>query len=347
MTATTRSVPVSRDRGPVVRALARPELGAVIGVVVTAVYFSTRTDSFATAGGFAAVLDIAAPVGIMSVAVALLLIGGEFDLSAGVLATSCGLVAGLLVDEYGVAIWEAIGWSLLFALAVGLLNGLLVTRTRVPSFIVTLGSFFALQGLNLGVTRNLTGEAEISGLDAAAGFESARVVFASTTLTVGGGAFHAATLWWVAVTLLGVVLLGRTKFGNWIYGSGGAPESARRIGVPVTRTKVLLFMGTAAAAWLVGTISAVRLTSVQAGAGVGDEFVFIICAVIGGCLLTGGVGSALGAALGALVYGMAREGIVLAGWDRDWFALLLGGTLIAAVLINTVVVRHRSDGQYG
>lgn len=330
-----------------VRALARPELGAVIGVVVTAAYFATKTDTFATAGGIALVLDLAAPVGIMSVAVALLLIGGEFDLSAGVLVTSCGLVTGLLVDEYGVAIWEGIAWSLVFALAVGLLNGLLVTRTRLPSFIVTLGSFFALQGLNLGVTRNFTGETEVTGLDAAAGFGSARVVFASTTVHIGGANFHAVVLWWVAVTLLGVVLLGRTKFGNWIYGSGGSPESARRIGVPVSRTKVMLFMGTAAAAWLVGTISAVRHTGVQAEAGVGDEFVFIICAVIGGCLLTGGVGSALGAALGALIYGMAREGIVLADWDSDWFALLLGGTLIAAVLLNTVVVRRRSDGQHG
>ncbi len=348
MTAATsmRGDPLTPGRRPAVRALSRPELGSVIAALVIAAYFATRTDQFATWAGMANVLDVTAGLGIMAVAVALLLIGGEFDLSAGVLTASTGLVTALLVDQLGVNVWEGIAWSLLFALAVGLLNGILVTRTRVPSFIVTLGTFFALQGINVGVTKHLTGTVQVSGIDEAQGYGAARAVFASTA-SIGGGQFRVAILWWVGVTLVATLLLIRTKFGNWIFASGGAPVSARNVGVPVGRTKILLFMTTATAAWLVGTISVVRLTSVQANVGMGEEFNYIIAAVIGGCLLTGGVGSAIGASIGALIYGMTQQGIVFAQWDTDWFPLFLGVMLLAAVLFNTAVVRRRAEDSPG
>ncbi len=345
-TTSARGTPVTPGRSPLLRALARPELGSVIGAIAIAAFFTTQTDQFATWAGVANVLDVTAALGIMAVAVALLMIGGEFDLSAGVLTASTGLVTALLVDRLGVNIWEGIAWSLLFALAVGFLNGILVTRTRVPSFIVTLGTFFALQGLNVGVTKQLTETVQVGGVDNAQGYGAAQAVFASTW-TVGEGEFRVAILWWIVVAVVATLLLVRTKFGNWIFASGGAPASARSVGVPVGRTKILLFMATAAAAWLVGTISVVRLTSVQANVGLGEEFNYIIAAVIGGCLLTGGVGSAIGASIGALIYGMTQQGIVFAQWDNDWFPLFLGGMLLAAVLINTVVVRRRAEDSPG
>ncbi|MBA3249090.1 MAG: ABC transporter permease [Geodermatophilaceae bacterium] len=341
MAATTaRGVPVTRARGPVVRALARPELGAVIAAVLIAGFFATRTDQFATAAGLANVLDVTATLGIMAVAVALLLIGGEFDLSAGALTASTGLVTALLVNRLEVNIWEGIVWSLVFALAVGFVNGLVVTLTRLPGFIVTLGTLFALTGANVGVTKLLTDTVRVGAVDEAAGYDSARAVFASS-VTVEQGEFRVAILWWLGVTVVATGLLVRTKFGNWIFGVGGGAASARSAGVPVRRTKILLFMGTATAAWLVGTISLLRLTSVQADAGLGEEFTYIIAAVIGGCLITGGAGSAWGAALGALIYGMTQQGIVFAQWDSDWFPLVLGGMLLAAVFINTLFVRRR------
>lgn len=339
----TQAVPVTRARGPVVRALARPELGAVIAAVLIAVFFATRTDQFATAAGLANVLDATATLGIMAVAVALLLIGGEFDLSAGALTASTGLVTALLVNQLEVNVWEGILWALAFALLVGFLNGVLVTMTRLPSFIVTLGTLFALMGANVGVTKLLTDTVRVGGLDKAAGYEGARHVF-SSSVTIGGAEFRGAILWWLAVTLLATLLLVRTKFGNWIFGVGGGAASARNAGVPVRRTKILLFMGTATAAWLVGTISVLRLTSVQANTGAGEEFTYLIAAVIGGCLITGGAGSALGAALGALIYGMTQQGIVFAQWDSVWFPLVLGVMLLAAVFINTLFVRRRAEG---
>jgi simple sugar transport system permease protein len=108
----------------------------------------------------------------------------------------------------------------------------------------------------------------------------------------------------------------------------------------VARTKILLFMTTAAAAWLVGSINILRYTTAQANEGIGLEFQYIIAAVIGGCLLTGGFGSAIGAAIGALIFGMARQGIVFANWNSDWFMLFLGIMLLAAVLVNNTFRRR-------
>jgi simple sugar transport system permease protein len=211
-----------------------------------------------------------------------------------------------------------------------------VIRTGLPSFIVTLGTFLALQGANLGVTKQVTGTVQVRGIDDAAGYDSARAMLAST-FDIGGGAFRVSIFWWLGITVLATWVLLRTRPGNWILAVGGSALAARNVGVPAARTKVALFMTTSTAAWLVGCITALRLRSVQANAGIGEEFQYIIAAVIGGCLLTGGYGSAVGAAIGALIFGMTRQGIVFAGWDSDWFQLFLGVMLLLAALLNRFV----------
>src|SRR5690606_13385174 len=125
-------------------------------------------------------------------------------------------------------------------------------------------------------------------------------------------------LWWLAVVIVGTWVLQRTRFGNWIFAVGGRASSAREVGIPVRRVKVALFMTTAGAGWLVGMIQLFDVSTVQATTGIGQEFIYIICAVVGGCLLTGGFGSVIGAAGGALIYGMASQGIVFARLDSNW-----------------------------
>ncbi len=321
------------------RLLARPELGAVIGAVLVFVFFAVVTESFATPSGIANVLDPASTLGIMAVAVALLMIGGEFDLSAGVMTASAGLITAALSTEWGMNIWLALAVSLVFALAIGFFNGFLVMRTGLPSFIITLGTFLMLQGLNLGVTKLLVDTVQIRGIADAPGYESAGFLFAST-FPVFGTEVRIAVVWWIVVTILATWVLLRTRVGNWIFAVGGAAPSARSVGVPVARTKIGLFMAVATAAWLVGSINALRQTSVQANAGIGLEFEFIIAAVIGGCLLTGGYGSAIGASIGALIFGMTKQGIVYANWDSDWFKFFLGLMLLGATLVNSVVRRR-------
>ncbi|MEW2502181.1 ABC transporter permease [Amycolatopsis sp. CA-161197] len=321
------------------RLVVRPEIGALLGAAVVFLFFSLVTEKFFSASGAATWLDDAATLGIMAVAVSLLMIGGEFDLSAGVMTASTSLVTAILATEVGWNVWLALLASLVFALVVGAFNGWLVMKTGLPSFIVTLGTFLALQGLNLGVTRLVTGTVQVSGMRSTDGYASAGFVFAST-VNIGGTPFQISIVWWIGVTAVAAWLLSRTRFGNWIFAVGGSAASSRAVGVPVVRTKILLFMGTALAAWLVGSINILRFASVQANQGIGLEFQYIIAAVIGGCLLTGGYGSAVGAAIGALIFGMARQGIVFAGWDSDWFMLFLGIMLLAAVLVNNAFRRR-------
>jgi simple sugar transport system permease protein len=275
------------------------------------------------------------------VVVALLMIGGEFDLSAGVMTATAGLVVATLATEYGLNVWLAFAIALVVGLAVGLVNGVVVVRTGLPSFIVTLGMFLVLQGLNLGVTKVITGTVQVRGLDDAAGYDNAHAVFART-VEIFGADVRVTVFWWIGVTALATYVLLRTRPGNWIFAVGGSATAARSVGVPASRTKIALFMTVSTVAAVVGTMQALRLTSVQANAGIGLEFEFIIAAVIGGCLLTGGFGSAVGAALGALIFGMAKQGIVFANWDSDWFMLFLGLLLLLATLLN-LYVRKRAE----
>ncbi|MEU8272259.1 ABC transporter permease, partial [Sphaerisporangium sp. NPDC049002] len=147
----------------------------------------------------------------------------------------------------------------------------------------------------------------------------------------------------LGVTALATWVLMRSRAGNWIFAVGGNERAARAAGVPAARTKIALFMTTATAAWLVGSIMALRFTSVQANSGIGQEFIYIIAAVIGGCLLTGGYGSAIGASIGAVIFGMADKGIVFAGWDADWFKFFLGAMLLMATLANRLLRRYAEE----
>ena len=331
------SVPAGRRL--LARALARPSLAALVGLVVVLVFFGVQAPGLLSSGGLASILDIAALIGIGSVPVALLLIAGQFDLSVGVVAVASSLVTALLVGQAGWGIWPALLVSLVCALLVGVFNGVLVVSTGLPSFLVTLATFLVLEGTTLAGTHLVAGSTRIEGLDSARGWDSAVAVFGST-MQIGDGRFRVSVLWWLAVTALAAWVLWRTRFGNAIFASGGARRAARELGVPVGWTTVSLFCVTALAGWLLGTLGLVRLSGVQVAPGLGSEIEFIVVAVIGGCLLTGGYGSAVGAAIGALLYAVVDQGIALAGWDPRWFQAFLGVLLLVALLASGVVRRR-------
>lgn len=329
----------SRSRRLLDRALARPSLGALVGLVAVVLFFGARAPGLLTSGGLASVLDVAAVLGIGGVAVAVLLIAGQFDLSVGVVAVASSLVAALLVSQAGWGIWPSLAVSLAAALLVGLVNGLLVVSTGLPSFLVTLATFLVLQGATQAVAEAVVGTSRIGALDASDGWDSVVAVFGSA-VQLGDGRYRVSLVWWLAVTLLASWLLWRTRFGNAVLATGGARRPARELGVPVGWTTVVLYLGTAGAGWLLGTLSLARIGAVQVDPGLGAEIQFVVVAVIGGCLLNGGYGSAVGAAYGALLYAVAREGIALAGWDPRWFQTLLGVLLLVALLANGVVQRR-------
>jgi simple sugar transport system permease protein len=321
--------------------LRRPELGALIGAAAVGIFFAATAPSFRTLGGMANWTDVASTLGIMAVVVALLMIGGEFDLSAGVMTGTTGLFMGILTTEAGFAMWPAIVLTLLFAAAVGFVNGFMVVKTKLPSFIVTLATFFVLQGVNLGVTKAITDTVRVAGLLDVPGYHGAATLLASTFWDPYN--FRISVLWWIGITAVATWVLARTHVGNWIFAVGGDANAARNVGVPVARVKIALFMTVSTCAALVGIMIALRLGSIQAGQGIGEEFTYIIAAVVGGCLLTGGYGSAIGASIGALIVGMAFIGIQFSGWNTDWRFLFLGVILLAAVLVNNLV-RKSAEG---
>lgn len=331
---------LTRGRRLILSALARPSLPALLALVAVVAFFAVQAPQLLTTGGLASVLDPAALLGIGGVAVALLLIAGEFDLSIGVTALATSLVTALLVEQAGWNTWAALLASLGVAVLIGLVNGFLVVNTGLPSFLVTLATFLVLQGTSQAGVEALTGSARITGLDRHPGWRAAEAVFASS-LHLGDGRFRVSLLWWFGLTALATWALWRTRFGNAVFASGGARRAARQLGVPVRRTTLVLFCVTATAGWLIGTLGLVRLNGVQVGApGLGTAVDFVVVAVIGGCLLTGGYGSAVGASIGALVYAVTRQGIALAGWDPPWFQAFLGVLLLLALLANGVV-RYR------
>ena len=154
---------------------------------------------------------------------------------------------------------------------------------------------------------------------------------------VGSIPLRISVLWFAVVVIGATFVLEKTKFGSWIYAVGGNTNAARSVGVPAARTKTSLFMIVSSAAWLVGMLTAFRFESVQANVGDGLEFNYIIAAVVGGCLLTGGYGSTIGAAIGAIIFAMIRSGIGFAGWDSNWQFLILGALLLGAVIVNNSI----------
>jgi simple sugar transport system permease protein len=331
-------------RSPMRKLLGRPEVGALVGAIVLFVFFSIVADAFLRASSFSTVLYSSASMGIMAVSVSLLMIGGEFDLSAGVMVTSAALIASMFSYQLTLNVWAGVAVSLVVTLAFGFINGLLYIKTGLPSFIVTLGTFFMLGGLNLGVTKLITHNVATPSIEDMDGFNQAKDVFAAN-FTVGGVQVNISVLWWILFVAIATWILLRTRSGNWIFAVGGSASSARAVGVPVARTKIALFMGVSFTAWFYGMHILFNFKSVQSGEGVGNEFFYIICAVVGGCLLTGGYGSAIGAAIGAFIWGMTSNGIVYAEWNPDWFKFFLGAMLLAATVVNLVVRRRAEAGR--
>lgn len=330
------------------RLLARPAAGALIIVVfVWLVFFivsiARGTSAFMSPAGTLNYLNVAAQVGILSTSVAMLMIAGEFDLSIGSLVGFAGIVIGIGATIWGLPIWLSIIIAMILTTFLGVINGFIVVRTGLPSFIVTLATLFIIRGFSSVLTSSVTNITYIPidkttiAADPLAGFFNW-----SLPITLGDqrSEITVSILWWLAIAAVGTYVLGRTKFGNWITGVGGSPGAARNLGVPVARVKISLFAFTAFSAAILASIQSMVFFSADILRGTGLELDAITTAVIGGSLLTGGYGSVVGAALGALALGMARQGIVFADINADWYKIAIGTLLLVAVVLNNWIRRR-------
>ena len=347
------------------RLMKRPELGAIAGVVLVTIFFLFTADSaMFTLSGVMNFMTPAAQLGILAIGAAMLMIGGEFDLSIGSMVAFAGLIFGSCVVTFGLPLLIAIPITFLFAALVGAVNGSIVLKTGLPSFIVTLAFLFILRGVSLvGLKLATGGSTQLRGVRDAVEDDFLTPLFSGDAFTglfawlaqigvvetFNNGSpkvpgIPVEILWFIALALAATYVLLRTPYGNWIFAAGGDRNAASNSGVPVRRVKISLFMLTACCAALVAIITVMDSGSTDARRGFMKEFEAIIAAVIGGCLLTGGYGSAIGAFFGAIIFGMVVIGLSYTNFDQDWFQVFLGGMLLIAVLFNNYI-RKRVTGE--
>jgi simple sugar transport system permease protein len=311
----------------------RPETGALFGAIIMFAVFSVVADNFLERPALSSVMNRTAELGIVAMAITLLMVAGHFDLSVGsILGMSSLLVPYLMVNQ-DFPSYLAVVIAFLVAGSIGLLNGLLVTVTRLPSFIVTLGTLLFWRGIVFVISEGFP--IVVPRDDPIFDFFAHR--FASGPFE----GFNVSAIWFFLVLLVLSYVLLRTPWGNWIYAAGGNERSARAMGVPVDRLWIGLFVLTGLAAGLAGVIQVGRFTSVEAVRGDGIELVAIAAAVIGGARLNGGYGSVLGTALGALMIAMIEQGLVLSGVQSYWLRVAIGLLIVGAAIVNQVVGRSR------
>jgi simple sugar transport system permease protein len=327
------STAVQKRRGSrLARVFSRPEAGAAVGAVAVFIFFVIfgGRAGFTNLNGFASWLAVAAELGIMALPVGLLMIAGEFDLSIGSVFACSSMIVAISVATFHLPLLVGVVLALVFGLLVGLVNGLLVVRTGLPSFIVTLVMLFSLAGLALAVSRAIMGTTSLS-------MKTGGVVHAIFGGTMGP--FKASLIWWVVIAIGASYVLQATRFGNWVFAVGGDRETARLSGVPTSRVKIMLYMYSGFSAALVGTIQAIEFSNADVTRGQGFVFQAIVAAVVGGCLLSGGYGSALGIVFGTITYSVISIGIFYTGWNPDLVQLFVGVLLFFAVIGNNYVRR--------
>lgn len=308
----------------------RPIAGAAFGAVVVYLVFAIAAYShgFVSLDGTAAWLDQAAELGIVAVPVGLLMIGGEFDLSIASVIGAAALTVSIGSGHYGLPLLVSIGIALVGAAGIGLLNGIITVRTGVPSFIVTLASYFALGGASLALTSLLTGGATVS-LNTSGWLNA---LFAASPHQ-----FNVSILWCAAVVLFGAYVLSKTVFGNWLQATGGDKLAAREAGVPTARVKITLFVASSLGAALLGVIQAVEYSGANVGQGTNFIFDSIVAVVVGGVFMQGGYGSAFGIAFGTMTYSIVSVGVYYTGWDSNLTQLFIGVLVLGAVLANNTL----------
>src|ERR1700723_36091 len=302
----------------------RPETGSFIGLVAVFLFVAVCGGAnFLSAGGAASWLNVASELGIIALPIGLLMIAGQLDLSVGSVLPAASMTVAIVSGYYGAPIIVGIAAALGLGLLIGVINGIPRGRTKLPSFVVTLATLFAVAGLTLGLSVILTGSTSVP--------LTSPPVAKSLLGDFIGDKFQVSLFWWIAVVGF---LLNFSIYANWILALGGDAVSARNAGIPTDRLTIALFMGSGLCAAFVGMSQAILYNSAQVAAGQSFIFNSIIAVVIGGVLLTGGYGSVVGIVLGTLTFSIVNQGIFYTGFDANWASLIIGILLLLAVLMN-------------
>ncbi|WP_041446404.1 ABC transporter permease [Pseudothermotoga thermarum] len=297
------------------------ELGAIVGVGIFFVVFSMISKRFLSIDNFFNTLTMAAELGIIAAGVCMLMISGEFDLSVGAVFAVVSMTFALLINN-GFDPLFSLFISLFLSALVGLVNGLVTVKTGIPSFITTLGMMMFWRGILLAVT---------------GGFPIMLQKRVPLLNYFGGriyGGLRYSAIWFIILAFVVWFILERTRYGNWTFATGGNLGAAKALGVPTEKIKISNFVISSLLAGFSGITTFARFRIVDPTFGLEMELEAIAACVMGGTLLTGGYGSVLGAAVGAVMISMVRNGLVLAGAPAYWYRAFIGVILIVAAVIN-------------
>jgi simple sugar transport system permease protein len=282
-------------------------------------------------------LTFTVELGLIALAMTLLMTAGEFDLSVGSLFGFAPVVMWTLYNAGLTSLFVGFVVALLISAAIGLFNGLFVTRLRIPSFLVTLGMLLVVRGVALFVTDGFPQRTW-----------SASGLWLSNLLVgdfhIGPFRVYASLFWFIAAAIILSYVLTQSKFGNWIQAAGGNSVAARARGVNVNGVKVWLFVLSAVMSAFAGIISSIRTSAANPNSGTGYELEVIAMVVIGGTALTGGRGTILGTVLGILILRVMRNGIVLVGVPGLAYNIFIGAIILGMMALHSWLERRHQAG---
>ena len=311
-----------------------PEFSSFVILCALVALFVIGNSTFLSPLNISNLLAFTPELGIIALAMTLLLTAGEFDLSVGAVFALCPVTVALLIQNLGMDFSLAVLIGLAAVIAIGLINGILVTKVGISSFLVTLSMLFVVRGAALYITQGFP----LKAMDV----DHVIVDLLSSSFYIGPFRIYASLWWFIGLTLLAIYVLDFSKAGNWITAIGSNRNAAAARGVPVNAVKIWLFVVTSVAAGFAGLISALRISSASPVAGTGYELEVIAMVVVGGTALTGGRGTILGTLVGIFMLRAIRNGIVLIGVPGLAFNIFVGAIILGMLVLHAFLQRGRT-----
>lgn len=325
------------NRSILQRLIARPEFGPFVLLILEIVVFQSLNQNFLSPQNISNTLAFTVELGLIALAMTLLMTSGEFDLSVG---SVFGFSAVLMWTLFNAGITSlGVGFlvTLLVAAFIGYVNGVFVTKLKIPSFLVTLGMLLVVRGTALFITDGFpqrTWNAEGNWL--------AELLVGD--FFIGPFRLYMSLVWFIlAVAVLGYILT-QSRVGNWIQAAGGNPNAAVARGVKVNKVKIGLFMLSSVMAALAGVISSIRTSSANPNSGTGYELEVIAMVVIGGTALMGGRGTIIGTVLGILILRVMRNGIIMVGVPGLAYNIFIGAIILGMMALHSWLERRHRAG---
>jgi simple sugar transport system permease protein len=316
--------------------VSKPEFGPFVLLVGEMIVFTSRSPAFLSAGNISNLLAFTPELGMITLGMTLLMISGEFDLSVGSLFGFAPVMMWTFYNAHITTLEVGFLIAMALAVAIGFANGWLVTRLKIPSFLVTLGMLLVVRGIALYITDGFPQRTWTA--------ESALMKIIVGEFSVGDLRIYTSMIWFILFAVVLGYVLTQTKTGNWIQAAGGNPEAARARGVRVARTKIGLFILTAVISAYAGITSSIRVSAANPNSGTGYELEVIAMVVIGGTALTGGRGTIIGTILGVLILRMMRNGIVLIGVPGLAYNIFIGAIILCMMALHSWLERRHHAG---